>query len=55
MIFVIVFAFSRSRRTGYRSLDQEARKTWKVPSPFGVALAVTAILFLGLKTWDSLA
>lgn len=53
VVFMVVFAFS-SKKTGLRSLDREEKKAWKVPSPFGVALAVTAVIFLGLKTWDTL-
>lgn len=54
IVFMVSFVFG-SKKTGLRSLDQEQKKAWKVPSPFGVALAVTAVIFLGLKTWDTLA
>ncbi|MEM1299844.1 MAG: prepilin peptidase [Pseudomonadota bacterium] len=54
VVFLMVWAMTR-RRTGYASLDQSGKKVRKLTSPFGVALALTAVLYLGLKTWDSLA
>lgn len=54
VIFLFFWAITR-RKTGLTSIDQTGKKVWKVTSPFGVALALTAIISLGLKTWDSLA
>lgn len=51
--FIIAWAFTR-KRTGLVSLDQSGKKVARLPSPFGVALAVTAIIHLGQKVQDSL-
>lgn len=57
-IFALVFLFSwgfSRKRTGLASLDQHGRKVLKLPSPFGVALAFTAIIHLGRQSWATLA
>ena len=54
MVFLIAWGFSR-KRTGLASLDQSGRKVLKLPSPFGVALAFTAIIHFGRLSWASLA
>jgi prepilin peptidase CpaA len=53
MVFLLVWARTR-RSTGMASLDQK-RKMLKLASPFGVAMAVTAIVYLGMHVQDSLA
>ncbi|MFK7945520.1 MAG: prepilin peptidase [Paracoccaceae bacterium] len=54
VLFLVAWGFSRGR-TGLTSLDQKGKKILKVTSPFGVALALTTIVYLGLNTWDSIA
>ena len=51
-IFVFTFAFLtvwgfRRNSTGLASIDQSGKKVLKVASPFGVALGITAIIYLG--------
>ncbi len=52
MVFLLVWARTR-RSTGMASLDQK-RKFLKLASPFGIAMAVTAILYLGMHVRASL-
>lgn len=52
--FIIAWAFS-GKRTGLASLDQKGKKVAHLPSPFGVAMAVTAIVHLWFKVQPSLA
>ena len=53
MIFLLVWVRTR-RETGMASLDQK-RKFLKLASPFGVAMATTAVVYLGRHVEASLA
>lgn len=53
ILFLIVWGF-RKNRTGLKSLDQSGRKVLKVASPFGVALALTAIIYLWYRVEPTL-
>lgn len=44
-LFLTIWGF-RKNRTGLKSIDQSGKKVLKVASPFGVALAATAIVYL---------
>lgn len=54
MFFGFAFVFTRGK-SGVASLNHKGKKIWQVPSPFGVAMAATIVIYLGAKTWDSLA
>lgn len=54
IMFIVAWAFTK-RRTGFVSLDQKGRKVARLPSPFGIALAATTVIFFGLEISDRLA
>lgn len=54
VLFLVVWGF-RKNRTGLKSIDQSGKKVLKVASPFGVALAVTAVIYLWQQVGPTLA
>lgn len=53
-LFLIAWGFNRKARR-LASLNQKEKRFWKVASPFGVALAATALIYLGRAVQGTLS